>query len=231
MMNTPIPKSDFPIDNGKREYQDNQLVSILDYFSGEIKVEPAYFMRALPGTENDCKICLLTAEKLRVALKNLPQGLTFKVFDGYRTVKVQQALYDDYYRTLKDNHPQWSEEILEEEAQKFVSKPSFDENVPFVHNTGGAIDLTLYDKRNTRELNLGTFFDDFSSKANTCYFEDIVGGVEIEEIRNNRRLLYWSMVNAGFTNLPTEWWHYDYGDKFWSYYTGNPAIFKGIIDG
>ena len=230
VINKPIPKLGFPIDRGKRGYQDDQLVSALDFFSGEIKVKPIYFMQELPGTENDCKIRLRVAEKLCIALKSLPRGLTFMIFDSYRTVKTQQALYDNYCRKLRDEHPQWSEEILEKEVIKFVSKPSFDENNPFVHNTGGAIDLTLYDKRNSRELIMGTVFDDFSSRATTCYFEDIAWGTEAKEIRNNRRLLYWCMIKAGFTNLPTEWWHYDFGDKFWSFYTGNPAIYKGIIE-
>jgi D-alanyl-D-alanine dipeptidase len=36
------------------------------------------------------------------------------------------------------------------------------------------------------------------------------------------------MISAGFTNLPSEWWHYDYGTKFWAYFTGNKALYKGI---
>lgn len=27
-----------------------------------------------------------------------------------------------------------------------------------------------------------------------------------------------------------EWWHYDYGDKFWAYFTKNEAIYDGVID-
>ena len=36
------------------------------------------------------------------------------------------------------------------------------------------------------------------------------------------------IAEAGFTNLPSEWWHFDYGDKFWAYFTGNTAIYEGI---
>jgi D-alanyl-D-alanine dipeptidase len=31
----------------------------------------------------------------------------------------------------------------------------------------------------------------------------------------NRRLLYWTMREAGFTNYPYEYWHYDYGDQMY----------------
>ena len=42
--------------------------------------------------------------------------------------------------------------------------------------------------------------------------------------------VYNIMIEAGFTNLPSEWWHYEYGTKFWSYFKGRPALYKGIID-
>ena len=71
---------------------------------------------------------------------------------------------------------------------------------------------------------MGTGFDAFSKKTNTVYYEGINN-----EIRNNRRLLYYTMIKAGFTNLPSEWWHYDYGDRFWAYYTKKPAIYRGVF--
>lgn len=46
----------------------------------------------------------------------------------------------------------------------------------------------------------------------------------------NRRILYNVTIAAGFTNLPSEWWHYDYGDKFWAYFKRCKAKYKGIID-
>ncbi|MCM1299689.1 MAG: M15 family metallopeptidase [Firmicutes bacterium] len=227
----PIPLFKFPDGNYTKSYKDNEMVDITEYFGGKILVEPKYYGQGLPGAENGCKLRLLTAQRLETALQGLPEKLTFKVYDSYRTVETQQALYDSYYGILKSAHNDWSEERLEEETKKFVSKPSLDEENPSVHNTGGAVDLTLYDKEKGRELNMGTEFDDFSPKANTRYFEESADLPRSEEIRSNRRLLYWCMINAGFTNLPTEWWHYDYGDGFWSFYTGKPAIFKGIIKG
>lgn len=226
----PVPAVDFPKDSFTKSYKDIEMVDIIEYFQSKILVEPIYYNQGLDGASNSCKIRLLTAEKLEAALQSLPENLTFKVYDSYRTVKTQQALYDNYFKTVEAAHKDWSLEQLEAETKMFVSKPSLDEENPSVHNTGGAIDLTLYDREKGRELNMGTVFDDFSPKANTCFFEENTDMPCGEEIRSNRRLLYWTMINAGFTNLPTEWWHYDYGDKFWSYYTGNPAVFKGIID-
>ena len=111
----------------------------------------------------------------------------------------------------------------------FVSKPSYDENNPSLHNTGGAVDLTII-TNDGYALNMGTLFDDFTNRAWTNHFEDDYSEAETSpEVRDNRRLLYETMINAGFTNLPSEWWHYDYGTKFWGYFTGKKALYKGIL--
>ena len=74
---------------------------------------------------------------------------------------------------------------------------------------------------------MGTEFDSFSITAHTAYFEDIAAGTQI---RNNRRILYHAMIRAGFSNLPTEWWHFDYGNRFWSFYRHAPAYYQGIFE-
>jgi D-alanyl-D-alanine dipeptidase len=86
--------------------------------------------------------------------------------------------------------------------------------------------LTIVDEQG-KPLDMGTEFDSFKETAHTAYFEK-QNGKQAEAIRENRRLLYHVMTAAGFTNLPTEWWHYDYGDRFWAYYKGQDAIYDGI---
>ena len=43
-------------------------------------------------------------------------------------------------------------------------------------------------------------------------------------------MLYNAMTNAGFTNLPSEIWHYDYGNRAWAFYNNKPSIYKGIFE-
>ena len=50
-----------------------------------------------------------------------------------------------------------------------------------------------------------------------------------EMVRENRRLLYNTMVGQGFTNLPSEWWHFDYGNRFWAFYKKKKAIYRGVF--
>lgn len=229
MMEQPIPKMDFPNKDSENQFIEDELVSILEYFDGRILVEPVYYKQGLAGTSEDCKIRRTVAKKLETALLSLPENLTFQVFDGWRSVKTQKVLYDGYFKSVQQKHPHWSLSQLEEETRKFVSLPSLDENKPSVHNTGGALDLTLFDRERGAVLDMGTEFDDFSEKAHTCFFETAAGGEGSKTVRDNRRLLYWHMCSAGFTNLPTEWWHYDYGDNFWAFYLKKPAMFRGIV--
>lgn len=231
-MEKPIPLFEFPKAPNGKAFIEEELVSVSDYFGGKILVQPVYFDQGYEGASEKCFIRKGTAERLEKALLLLPKGLTFKAFDGWRSVTTQQSLYDKYYQSVKENNPLMNEEELEAETKKFVSKPSLDPENPSVHNTGGAIDLTLFDLEQQCELNLGTAFDDFTPKAYTHSFEEEAAKQyeDYEEIRNNRRLLYYCMTRAGFTNLPTEWWHYDYGDNFWSYYTGNAAFYNGLIN-
>ena len=38
------------------------------------------------------------------------------------------------------------------------------------------------------------------------------------------------MINAGFSNLPSEWWNYEYGSKFWTYFHNTDALYKGQLE-
>ena len=74
---------------------------------------------------------------------------------------------------------------------------------------------------------MGCAFDDFSSLART----DAIERQDADHrIRDHRRLLYSVMTEAGFTNYPEEWWHYDYGDLFWARATGKDALYSSYYD-
>ena len=82
------------------------------------------------------------AEKLAEAAKHLPEGYALMIWDSYRPLAVQQALYDDFYKQLV-NTKGLSPDEATIEAQRFVSIPSSDQAKPSPHNTGGSVDLTL----------------------------------------------------------------------------------------
>ena len=72
---------------------------------------------------------------------------------------------------------------------------------------------------------MGTAFDAFTDRTYTAYFEN----EKEETVKENRRMLYHVMNGAGFTNLPSEWWHFDYGDRFWAFYRKKPAVYGGVF--
>lgn len=78
---------------------------------------------------------------------------------------------------------------------------------------------------------MGCEFDEFTDKAWTNHFEpDCNGGECNDVVMNNRRMLYNVMTHVGFTNLPSEWWHFDYGDDKWAQLNHTVPLYAGILD-
>lgn len=182
-------------------------INIMD--NKRIICEPQYYNQCVPGAIKECYVRKTVYELLLVALEFLPQEYNFKIYDAWRPYKVQKFLYDEQVRKLCEQGLKITE--AQEKASKYVSYPSKSNFKPFVHSTGGAIDLTIIDA-GKNELNMGTKFDDFSSRAATDSYENS----QNLDVKRNRRLLYNAMIQAGFTNYPSEWWHYDYGNSFWA---------------
>lgn len=185
---------------------------LIDISSGNprIIIEPAYYNRKIPGATEKCYMRESVYHRLLDALEYLPDGYGLKIFDAWRPYEVQRFLYDEQVNKLLKEEALNPTEAMEK-AKQFVSYPEKDPLKPFVHATGGAVDLTVIDENNA-ELDMGTCFDDFSALAATDSFENSAD----DKVKNNRRLLYSAMISAGFTNYPYEWWHYDYGDLFWA---------------
>lgn len=204
-------------------YCEEELVSMKE--RGFV-ISSQYYERHLPGSFPDCYLRRSVADRLEHAQASLPDGLRFKLYDGYRPLQIQQALWDYFIRVVRQNHPDAPEEEIKRRTSYFVSEPSHDAEHPSLHNTGGAVDLSLIDADGD-DLDMGTSFDSFKETAWSAHFERNNSNLTA---RANRRILYHAMLAAGFTNLPSEWWHYDYGTKFWAYFTGKPALYRGILD-
>ena len=204
---------------------EDNLVCISDTLCDIMLFQPKYFEQNIPGSTNKIYVRKTIANMLLEVAQSLPHGYKLKIYDAWRPYAVQKALFDDYYHRLAqlpENQDKSTAELIEE-TMRFVSFPSEDPDQPFVHSTGGAVDLTLVDA-DGNELNMGTTFDDFTEAANTAYFENSSN----YEVRNNRRILYNAMLSAGFTNYPAEWWHYDFGDRFWAATKLTNSIYQGI---
>ncbi len=184
----------------------------------------------LLGRKNAYERCLVreaVEERLRQAAKALPAGFRLKIWDAWRPFALQEELYHAYSdEIIKSFHLEsLTEAERKERIRVYISLPVNDPEHPPVHTTGGAVDVTVVDADGC-ELAMGTAFDAFLPSTQTDYFEM---KEKDETIAVNRRLLYDAMTGAGFTNLESEWWHYDYGDAMWSERTGKPVMYYGVF--
>ena len=108
-------------------------------------------------------------------------GLRIKIFDAFRPLEVQQALW-------KSNP-----------NPEFISNP---ETGKTPHCRGIAADLTLIDKDGV-ELDMGTGFDAFTPLSH----HGVIDGISSEALLN-RHILMGIMTAAGWDFNPNEWWHY-----------------------
>lgn len=199
----------------------------LSTLSPKISVYPAYYHQGYKGTQPEAYLREGAARKLSSAAEQLPDGYQLVVLDGWRSFDVQASLYEGFRQSLLAQG--WQEgEALTEELRKFVAYPTTDVEKPSPHLSGGAIDLTIAGPDGWLEM--GTDFDDFSERATTRHYEERSPLTERETLfRNNRRLLYHLMTQAGFVNYSEEWWHYEYGTRTWAQQTQQQAIYGGIL--
>ncbi len=192
-----------------------------------LKIRMQYPLLGMQNGECRCFMRKTVFQKLLLAQSFLPDGLFLCIWDAWRPFALQNELYEAYKKDIikEFNLTDVSEEEQNAALARFVAPPIADRLVPPLHTTGGAVDVTIVDI-NGNELPMGTAFDAFTDKTQTAYFEL---HEENEEIRNNRRLLYTCMTRAGFESLPSEWWHYDYGNRFWGYFNNTPAVYEGIF--
>ena len=117
-------------------------------------------------------------------LKTYGYGLL--IHDAYRPWYVTKVFWD---ATPDDKHV-------------FVADPSKGSR----HNRGCAVDLTLYDLKTGRPVEMVSTYDETTARA----YPDYPGGTSLQ--RWHRKLLRDVMEAQGFTVYEAEWWHFDYKD-------------------
>jgi len=129
-----------------------------------------------------------------------PLGYGLLVHDAYRPWYVTRMFWD-----------------ATPPAQRvFVADPSQGSR----HNRGAAVDLTLYDLRTGRPVEMPGGYDEFSNRSYPYY----PGGTSLQ--RWHRTLLRRVMEAEGFTVYEAEWWHFDFDD--WRQYPIGTATFEEI---
>lgn len=113
------------------------------------------------------------------------KGLALKIYDAYRPFSVTCRLWQD----IPD--------------KRYVANPRKGSQ----HNRAIAADLTIIDLKTSKELDMGTGFDNFTDSAHHSFT------ALPASVLANRRLLKYTMWKHGFNFVPTEWWHYHWRNK------------------
>lgn len=166
----------------------------------------------------------------------LQQNLKLYVKDGYRPIAVQREYWNYFINLARKQLKSDDEQSLISFAKRFCSDPtkfSPDDSTTWpLHSTGGAVDLTLMDTNTGQELLLEPREEDYGNMSITHYAEALPAQQltdEWQEMRKNRRILYNTMINQGFTNNPNEWWHYDFGTPMYGAVKGDATFWYGYI--
>ncbi|WP_417224566.1 M15 family metallopeptidase [Amphritea sp.] len=218
-MNIPIPEQKMP------DWDIYQSTSIIENYdplvpvsiSKKMGIYPAYFKMGVANAIPECHVRSQVLERLLRAASLLPDNLQLVVLDGWRPFAVQQYLFDTLVNLISHANKALSPDEVNLEARNLVSPPSTDPKAPSPHLTGGSVDVTLADI-DGRLLDMGSLFDEASPRSWTYALEKSLKQDDISA-RDNRRLLFNAMTQAGFSNLPSEWWHYDFGNQLWAYNT------------
>lgn len=130
-----------------------------------------------------CARCFLRPEVakaiLRAAETLQKEGFSLKLFDCYRPLEIQRALWKH-----KPN-------------PSYVTPPSKGS----MHNKGLAVDLTLASLQG-HPIDMGTPYDYFGPAAHSDYME------LDSTILARRKILRKTMKSVGLNGIRTEWWHY-----------------------
>ena len=142
------------------------------------------------------------------------QGYRIKVFDAYRPqravshfVRWAEAVNDTLMKPYF--YPELNKNVL---IPEYIASKSG-------HSRGSTIDLTLFDMRTGKEVDMGGTFDWFGveSHPDFCGNPDTgkyTGGVSsagryiTPEQFANRMILRRAMMASGFKPLDSEWWHF-----------------------
>jgi serine beta-lactamase-like protein LACTB len=122
----------------------------------------------------------------RVQKKLSERGYGLLIHDAYRPWYVTKMFWD----------------AAPEKYHNFVANPAKGSR----HNRGCAVDLSLYDLKTGRPVQMVSGYDEFSDRA----YADYPGGTSRQ--RWHRDLLRHAMEAEGFTVYEAEWWHFDYRD-------------------
>ena len=170
-------------------------------------------------------VALLTKEAAtalrKVSDALMAKGYRLKIFDAYRPQKAVTHFMD------------WAKDTADTRMKAYFY-PELDKSVLFAqgyiaehsgHSRGSTVDLTLFDMKTGKEVDMGGTFDYFGKRSHPDF-----RGVTKKQYRM-RMLLREAMLANGFKPLAEEWWHFTlknepYPDTYFTFAVDTASVTK-----
>ncbi|MBO6189212.1 MAG: M15 family metallopeptidase [Alloprevotella sp.] len=178
----------------------------------------------IDGYEQPTALLTREAAKALKAVSDdvVAQGYRLKIYDAYRPQKAV------------DHFVRWAANVPDTTMKPYFY-PDLDKSVLFKldyiieksgHTRGSTLDLTLFDMRTGKEVDMGGTFDWFGPESHPDFCGNPDTGVYTgdnskspthrsitPEQFHNRMILRKAMLAHGFKPLSTEWWHFTLKDE------------------
>ncbi|MBQ2580930.1 MAG: M15 family metallopeptidase [Ruminococcus sp.] len=159
----------------------------------------------IDGYEEPCAVITKEAARAlkKVSNEMIVKGYRLKIFDAYRPAKavkhfVLWGIEDLDLRMKPFFYPDLEKQELF--RQGYIAKMSS-------HSRGSTVDLTLFDMKTGKELDMGSPFDLFSEISHPDSKK------VTDEQHHNRMILQKAMTRNGFVPIGCEWWHFTLADE------------------
>ena len=153
------------------------------------------------------------ADSLKAVSDDLvKQGYRLKIFDAYRP----QCAVDFFMAWAKDTADVRMKQYFYPEVDKSILVPQEYVAEKSGHTRGSTVDLTLFDMKLEKEVDMGCTYDYFGLASHP----DVQPGQEVgaykpitQEQYDNRMILQKAMLSHGFKLYEYEWWHFTLKDE------------------
>ena len=159
----------------------------------------------IPGYEQPTAILTKEATHALKAVSDelKAKGYRLKIFDAYRP-QMAVDYFVEWAKNINDTlmKPYFYPELTKDRLfpEDYICEKSG-------HTRGSTVDLTLFDEKTEREVDMGGTYDYFGELSHPDY-----KGITDEQFRL-RMVLRDAMLGHGFKPFESEWWHFTLADE------------------
>lgn len=209
-----IPSMTFEISNASASIYRTSGYNLTNVTGTKLYSTGKVYNKRLRKNEYIVPSLYATSKKLLAAQKTLlSQGYSIKVYDAYRPHSVSTKIYKSLISLYNSNSTVKKNIDYSYGASGKIYSwgPTwFLSSSVSSHNTGSAVDITLVNKTNNKEVTMPTVMHELSTKAIKYYSSSVskTPANYSKEMNETAKILDKASTSAGLTTLASEWWHF-----------------------